>query len=186
MHKKKKSNIGRKQAIIFILLLGLAAGIVLGCVSAQTYNSGTISSYLNSYQNQPPVFSSAFFKYLKYIIIIWFLAFVPAGGFFVFVINLFKGASIGFTAVIMYNALGQAGLFTFIKMSLPHILLFIPANLIVSYFAIYYIFYALSRKKENAKYPNEYLGKYVFILIFGIIISLLTAYIDVNIFPFIL
>lgn len=138
--RKYKGKVKRKHnKLVIILVICIALGIGAGVVLAGYYgNESTVYAGSVNFAEKPKaeIFINSIIKHGKYIIGIWFLAFMPIGFVFTFIIVFYKGLSFGYTMAVLADALGGRGvIYGLCLCILQHLILF-PVLVIMGYYCI--------------------------------------------------
>ena len=166
---KGRLRLGKQHAILLVIALCFAAGLVAGALSVHGMGevrfakaASDMATYLHTMGASPlskaELFRASVFKHVKLVVIIWFLAFAPAGGFAVFVLLLLRGASYGFTTALLVDSYGATGLVTSAILYMPQCLVLVPAYFFMSYCTVNYILVNLKRKNDKRPQPKTQNG----------------------------
>jgi len=190
MHYIKKKPRGFRAAskppsmtILITLIACMLAGVTVGAIAgASGYPavSGSLAGYLQNFgQHSEPwdVLRESTLKYGKLFVIMWLLAFLPSGGFLPIgglvatLLLIFRGAAYGFSTAVLIRGYGLAGAASAAILYLPQSLLLIPSYIFAAYSCVWFI-------QKTGEIKN-----YLPVLIGGLAVSLLAAFIDAFVAP---
>lgn len=194
--KHKSHRLPRTKAVLLLILFSLIMGIVIGvvssnCLSEQSYKktADNTSLYLKSFktnnQNKLDIFRESVVKYVKVVIIIWLLAFVPAGGFFTLIIIMVRGVSYGFTTSFLIKMFGSEGVVCAALLYLPQTLILIPTYFYIAFLSINFILFNLNsfKKSSSKKMLNDITIKYIVSFVICCLLCAFAAFIDAFVVP---
>lgn len=144
MNKNKEPNTGSKLSLL--LIGSVFAGFIPGVIWSFLYPEGGynlvdgINAYLSDFSISPlsqlEIIIDSALKYGKFIVSVWFMAYLPIGVLFVFAILFIKGFSLGFTIGALICVKGLSGALISICLILPQNLVFIPTLVYTGYKSI--------------------------------------------------
>ncbi len=183
-----KGRFSKNRTILIIIISGLLAGIIIGWIysvtlTGQGYTKAASSTqeYLKQFShettNRMNIFNDSVLKHGKTVIMIWLLAFVPIGGFVIFMLIMIKGIGLGFTTAILFRMFKLNGLVCAGLLYLPQCLILIPVYVMMSYSGINFIL-----KHLNNKTKESMTGYSVFLFI-GIACTVVVGFLDAYAVP---
>ncbi|MDR1067318.1 MAG: stage II sporulation protein M [Clostridiales bacterium] len=148
--RRKRFFISKKQAALVIIIGCFLAGIAIGAVAANTMEedgleriSGSLTSYLGdfepSYDSTADMLRDSVFKYAKLVVLMWLLAFAPAGGFAVFLLVMTRGAAYGFTWALLLRDFGLTGALSGAVLCLPQGVFVVPLCVLTALASVNYV-----------------------------------------------
>ncbi len=190
MVKRKKWFDKRGQKIVFIVCLSFLFGVLGGAIAAnlmgtdaKTELSGVIRQAGEIQQSGS--FSAAFWKYLKYDLIIWLGGWLQLGVFLSGAVFLLRSISIGFASAMMMVTYGFKGVWSAMFTLLPQNIILIPVYIFTMCAAIYYLLTwnegsgKRGLKRERRRKQTEY----CLLLLASIVFIAIGAGIEVILYP---
>ncbi len=183
-----KGRLSKNRTVLIFIVSGLVAGIIIGWIysatlTGQGYTKAASSTqeYLKQYSgettNRMNIFNDSVLKHGKTVIMIWLLAFVPIGGFVIFMLIMIKGIGLGFTTAILYRMFKLNGLVCASLLYLPQCLILIPVYVFMSYSGINFILKHLNNKTKDS------LAGYLPVLLPGIACTAAVGFLDAYAVP---
>lgn len=172
--------------LAFFMILGSIIGSLIANVFIDCDSSSNLSNLIGSFftnctsniLDNDYSFWKCFFKNIKYLIIIWILGFAKLGVLFIFVLIVLKGISYGFTMAFFIIEFGILGIFYACLFYLLQNIILIPFHFYVSLKACTY------SSRKFYKHKNSHtLRKYLLILVFVLIVSIIISLFDVIVCP---
>ena len=186
--RKKKQTSGEKRQMIWgILCLSFlcstACGAVAANLSAQEAAS-QVQSLIAAWQTDGMIvtYGGKFFKYLKYLLLIWLGGQVTPGLFLSVGTLLFRGACLGYASSAILLAFGKKGLLFAASAIVPQNLFLVPAYLAMTWAALRYATrrrQELSGKDALLREKRKDQTEYVLLLLGGVILLALGAFTEV-------
>ena len=178
--------------ILFIFIIGLISGslyITMLNNKDKLYILGKITNYYSNYSkitldDKLLIFKNSLINNILYIIIIWILGISVIGIPIVLILIFFKSFVLGFSISSIY---AKYKLSSFLKI----MLYLFPSNIIILIYTLFLSTFSilLSINLINSAFYKKsfnfgsFMGKYLFILLIGIIISIISSLIDAFIMP---
>lgn len=172
--------------IILFLILGIILGII--CVNNSSFEQiNEITAYMqdliNNIKNAENINKSIFLvqdlkKNTIFVIIIWIMGLTIIGNFFLYVIILYKGFSLGYTISAVIAALGiKSGIiFASLSLIIPN-LIFIPAIILLTGNGIK--IYQSIKQNKYVNIKGELIRYTVFMLI-TLVLTVISTYIEAS------
>lgn len=161
-NKNNKSSIILKKIMFFMLLGSILGGTIIFFIkddNLQKLNT-FIDAFFTTEKQQTSNYLyilEQFIKDGKYLIFIWFLAFIPFGEIFIYLIIFGKGVFLSFTTAIVFNNYYFKG----IKYILAYTVKSIPIIILIFFISYKALIYCQNKKMISiSKY-----AKYIFICI---------------------
>ncbi|MBQ9024485.1 MAG: stage II sporulation protein M [Bacilli bacterium] len=197
MYNNYKRELSKKNNLIILVLIVFLIGLIFGSIyitilsnDQKTLVLKQVTSFFNgiektSFSNKIDIFKNSLYSNLLYITIMWLLGISVIGIPIIFIMVFFKSFILGFSISSIFAKYGIKGL---IKV----LLYLIPANIVMIIFIIFLSSYSIlistkifttSFKKQTINFKT-FMGKYFFILILGILFSILCSLYDAFINPF--
>ena len=188
MYNNYKSDLSKKNNLVIIILVIFIIGIIFGSLYITILSSSqkeNIASYTSSFfnniskmnfNNKIDIFKNALYSNLFYTIIMWLLGLSVIGIPIVFIMVFFKSFVLSFSVSSIFAKYGIKGI-------LKVFIYILPSSLIFSIFTIFLASYSIlissklfksAFKKETINFKT-FMGRYSFILVIGILISILCA-----------
>lgn len=161
-HKYKISSLQKNRNIINYLMIIMILGSFSGAFFANYINicnvermSNFIDEFMDSYKvdNSYTIlgFLEIFLKNAKYLIAIWFLAFIFFGNIFVWILDFVKGFNIGFTTAVFINKFFFLGIKYILTIYTFQNIIIIPLHIFISFKSIQYC----NKKRNNTLEIND-------------------------------
>jgi hypothetical protein len=133
------------MAVLAVVFCGCACAGALYAhtlgASAGTEISNGLEEYLRRFSgpliDRLDIFRGSLIKYMKTVLALWFMAFVPYGGFFVFLIIAARGVAYGFTTALIVELYGPPGIVCAALLYAPQCVL-LPALLLLARWSVTY------------------------------------------------
>ena len=188
MYNNYKNDLSKKNNLVILVLVIFVIGIIFGSIYITiltTAQKENISSYTSSFFNgiskinftdKIDIFKNSLYSNLFYTIIMWVLGLSVIGIPIVFIMVFFKSFVLSFSISSIFAKYGIKGIFkAFIYL--------IPSNIIFCIFALILASYSIliSSKIFKSAFKKEtinfklFMGRYSFMLVIGILISILCA-----------
>lgn len=198
MYNNYKKEITKKNNLIILVLIVFLIGLIFGSIyitiltnDQKTKILSQVSNYFKNiskinFNEKIDVFKNSLYSNMLYTIFMWLLGISVIGLPIIFVMVFFKSFILGFSVSSIFAKYGFKGLFK--------VLIYIlPSNLIITIFTIFLSSYSIyiSIKifknviKKGTINFKLFIGKYFFILVIGILISILCSLYDAFVEPFI-
>ena len=190
MVKSKNRFDRRGQKIVFIVCLSFLFGAMGGAIAANLMGadaknelSGVIRQAVEIQQSGS--FATAFWKYLKYDLIIWLGGWLQLGLFLSGMAFLLRSISIGFASAMMMVTYGLKGVWSAALTLLPQNIILIPVYIFTMCAAIYYLLTwnegngKRGLKRERRRKQTEY----CLLFLASIILIAIGAGIEVALYP---
>ena len=198
MYNNYKKELSKKNnlviLIIVIFLIGITFGSIYITILSNSQKSNIISQialYFKSMNkisidDKIDIFKNSLYSNLLYTIFMWVLGLSVIGLPIVFIMIFFKSFILGFSVSSIFAKYGINGL-------LRAILYIFPSNIIFMLFIIFLSTYSVlisnkiffsAIKKQSINF-NTFMGKYFFILVIGILISILCSLYEAFVNPYI-
>ena len=164
-----------------------AAAVILLEPAAKERFAYSLSGYLGALINSGGVYGipvydvmlESFVKHGKYVLFIWFLAFVSHGAVFVYAVLFIKGLGIGFASVMTLYAFGKSGFGYAAALYLPQNLILVPAYIFVGYASLCF---SISPSKSPLK--RNPTVEYFVALMIGLVCVFLACLTETYIIPY--
>ena len=190
MVKSKNRFDRRGQKIVFIVCLSFLFGAMGGAIAANLMGadaknelSGVIRQAVEIQQSGS--FATAFWKYLKYDLIIWLGGWLQLGLFLSGMAFLLRSISIGFASAMMMVTYGFKGVWSAALTLLPQNIILIPVYIFTMCAAIYYLLTwnegngKRGLKRERRRKQTEY----CLLFLASIVLIAIGAGIEVALYP---
>ncbi len=197
MKTRKRSSsyiMTKNKGIVIMLLFCFLAGIIIGVVcinvmnekdyittseSTKVYLSGFSSSELKAGE----IFRDSVFKYVKLVVVMWLLAFVPSGGFFTLIVIMTRGIGYGFSTALLVRLFGFDGLICAAILYLLQSIIIVPIYFFVAFSSIGFTLYNLKNAKQAENSSAYSLKMYGAVLLIGCGGAITAALIDSLVVP---
>lgn len=196
MYQKYRKLFSKKNKlfifILFIVLIGLVSGSLYITIlnnSDKTIILNKIGSYYNNYKNitmdnKLILFKNSFLSNFIYYLVIWLLGISIIGVPIVLIMIFFKSFIFGFSISSIYAKYKLNSLLKIILYLFPCNLLSMVYSIFLSFFSVFLSINllrdAFSKKTFNF---GSFMGKYMFLLLIGILLSVFIAIFDAFIIP---
>ena len=167
--QKLEENILKKLMIIMVI------GSILGALFFCFMNNETIEKlnmFIGSFLDVKNDISFNFAYYIekilkgiKYYLFIWFLAYIPWGNIFIYIVIFAKGFFVSFTTATFFNKYSFKGIGYIFSTYIFENIIVISLIFYISYKAIYYC-----KNKKNI-YINNYIKNLIVCMIIHLILS---------------
>ena len=170
---KQKTNEYILKKLMVVMFIGSILGALFFCIidsSIIEKISGFIENFLAIQKSNDIKFIHYFetiLKGIKYLLFIWFLAYIPLGDTFIYIIVFAKGFFISFTTSAFFYKYGIKGIVYIFNT-------YILQNIVII-FLIFYISYVGIDYYKNSRYIEikNYIRKLVIVLAIYLILSLI-------------
>ena len=198
MYNNYKSDLSKKNNLVILIIVIFIIGIIFGSIyitilsSSQKENINNYTSTFFSniskinFNNKIDIFKNALYSNLIYTIIMWLLGLSIIGIPIIFIMVFFKSFVLSFSISSIFAKYGLKGI-------LKALIYLLPSSLIFCIFTIFLASYSIlisnkllksAFKKETINFKT-FMGRYSFILVIGILISILCALYEGFIEPYI-
>ena len=188
MYNNYKSDLSKKNNLVIIILVIFIIGIIFGSLYITILSNTQKENILNhttsffsniskiNFNSKIDIFKNALYSNLFYTIIMWLLGLSVIGIPIVFIMVFFKSFVLSFSVSSIFAKYGIKGI-------LKVFIYILPSSLIFSIFTIFLASYSIlissklfksAFKKETINFKT-FMGRYSFILVIGILISILCA-----------
>lgn len=196
MYNNYKKELSKKNNILLIVAIIFILGLVFGSIYITILNNSEKGEILNQvtnyfslnnklgFEDKIDIFKNTLISNLLFVISMWILGISVIGIPIVFIMIFFKSFVIGFSVSSIFAKYGIKGL-------IGVLVYLFPSQITTSIFAIFLAAYsiiisfkvvngAFLRKNVNFK---SFMGRYSFILVIGVLISILCSLFDAFISP---
>ncbi len=198
MYNNYKIELSKKNNILMLVLVVLIIGLIFGSIyitilstEQKTNVLNEVTSYFKniqkiSFDDKIIIFKNSLLSNLIYVVSMWLLGISIIGIPIVFIMIFFKSFIAGFSVSSIFSKYGFKGI-------IKCVLYVFPSNILMILFIIFLSIYSIlisSRisktviKKENINFKS-FMGRYLFILVIGILVCILCAAYDAFIEPMI-
>ncbi len=197
MYNNYKKELSKKNNILILISVVFILGLIFGSIYITILENEEKTTILNqvnnyflsdssSFDEKIEIFKNSLLSNFTYIISMWLLGLSVIGMPIVFIMTFFKSFILGFSVSSIfakYGFKGIVGVLTYI----------FPSHIILSIFILFLSTYSIiiSLKLANSAVLKKtinfktFMGKYFFILIIGILISILCSLFDGFVSPYI-
>lgn len=197
MYNNYKKELSKKNNILILISVVFILGLIFGSIYITILENEEKTTILNqvnnyflsdssSFDEKIEIFKNSLLSNFTYIISMWLLGLSVIGMPIVFIMTFFKSFILGFSVSSIfakYGFKGIVGVLTYI----------FPSHIILSIFILFLSTYSIiiSLKLANSAVHKKtinfktFMGKYFFILIIGILISILCSLFDGFVSPYI-
>lgn len=199
MYNKYKKEISKKNNFLILILIIFILGLIFGSIyitildkSEKTLIINSVSNYFSSlksidFDNNIEIFKNSLISNLLYYISMWLLGLSAVGLPIIIIMIFFKSFILSFSISSIIAKYGFKGI-------LGALLYIFPSPLITSIFTIILGTYSLiiSIKLIRSAFTKQtinfktFMGKYFFILLISILVSVLCSLLDAFLSPYIL
>ena len=198
MYNNYKNELSKKNNLIVLISVIFIIGIIFGSIyitilshEQKTKILEQVGNYFKTLNkltldNKISIFKNSIYSNLLYTSIMWLLGISVIGLPIVFIMIFFKSFTIGFSISSIFAKYGFKGILKVLLYLLPSRLIFTIYIIFLSTYSVLIsikIFYT-AFKKQSINF-KMFMGKYSFILVIGILISILCSLYDSFIEPFI-
>lgn len=191
-HMKDHLSIYLFVSVLFLM------GVIFGAVIVNSMTIGQkedLFYYLNRFFGQlsegkaassKEMFLRSFLHNMKYLGLMWILGISIIGLPVIFIMVFLKGIVVGFTVGFLVNQMGINGFFLSFVSVLPQNILLIPAYLIMGTCAIAFsmrLIRQLFVKRSLAEAPVHWFGRYAFVLVLILGMSLISSSFEAYLSP---
>lgn len=184
--KNKKRQMMAIIICLFFLLSTIMGAILANSLSLEDVNNlqSSLETLFQKEQNSKG-FSSIFFKYLKYDVLIWLGGCFYYGAILSAGVLAFRGISLGYTASVLFRTYGAKGIFPVICSMLPQNLILLPIYFFMTWIAFCFLLEQKSGqygkgalKREVTRRWTEYIILFVGSVLAVILASLVEIYVS--------
>ena len=190
MYNNYKKELSKKNNILILISVVFILGLIFGSIyitiletEEKTTILNKVSNYFTtvdySFEDKIDIFKNSLLANLAYIISMWLLGLSVVGMPIVFIMTFFKSFILGFSVSSIfakYGFKGIVGVLTYI----------FPSSIVQCIFILFLASYSIiiSFKIANSAFTKKtinfktFMGKYFFILIIEIVITILGALVD--------
>ena len=197
IYENYKKEIAKKNNLTVIVLVIFIIGLIFGSIYITILSNDqktTILKQVTQYYKDIPkstfddkldIFRNSLLSNIIYISTIWILGISLIGLPIIFIMLFFKSFILGFSVSSIFAKYGIKGIFKVL-------LYLLPTNIVITIFTIFLSAYSIlisinifktAFKKQTINFKT-FMGKYLFILVIGILICILCALYDAFINPF--
>ncbi len=198
MYNNYKNELSKKNNILILVLVVFIIGLIFGSIyitilsnEQKTTIINEVTSYFSNitksnFADKTEILKNTLTSNLIYTISMWLLGISVIGMPIVFIMIFFKSFILGFSVSSIFAKYGFKGI-------IKSILYILPSNLIMLIFILFLSSYSIlisskifnsAIKKQTINFKT-FMGKYLFILVLGILISILCALYDAFVDPFV-
>lgn len=196
MYNNYKKDLKNKNNILLVISVIFILGLIFGSIYITILKNGEKTTILNevgnyflsnnklNFEDKIDIFKNELLSNLLYTVSMWLLGLSVIGLPIIFIMIFFKSFTLGFSVSSIfakYGFKGIVGVFTYI----------IPSPIILSIFSLFLASYSIiiSVKILNGAFTKQtinfktFMGKYFFILLVSILLSVLCALFDAFVTP---
>lgn len=196
MYNNYKRELSKKNNLIILVLIVFIIGLIFGSIyitilshDQKTTVLNQVTSYFKSaskmsFQDKIEIFKNSLYSNLIYTIVMWLLGISIIGLPIIFIMIFFKSFILGFSVSSIFAKYGIKGL-------LKVILYILPTNIVMTIFIVFLASYSILVsikiflavfKKQTINFKT-FMGKYLFILVLAVLLSILCSLYDAFINP---
>lgn len=196
MYNNYKRELSKKNNLMLLVLIVFIIGLIFGSIyitilstNQKTIVIKQVTNYFNStakmsFEDKIDIFKNSLYSNLLYTAVIWILGISIIGIPIVFIMVFFKSFILGFSVSSIFAKYG-------IKGFLKAVLYILPTNIVMTVFILFLASYSIllstkiflaTFKKETINFKT-FMGKYLFILVLAILLSILCALYEAFINP---
>ena len=197
IYKKYKNELKNKNnltvLVLIVFIIGLIFGSIYITILSQNQKGESLSQITSYYKNLPKlnfedkidIFKNSLYSNLLYMIIIWALGISIIGVPIIFIMIFFKSFLTGFSISNIFAKYGISGIIKVLLYLLPSNIIIITYIIFLSTYSIFISskIFKSAFKKQTINFKS-FMGKYLFVLIIGILISILCSLYEAFINPF--
>ena len=196
MYNNYKKDLKNKNNILLVISVTFILGLIFGSIYITILKNGEKTTILNevgnyflsnnklNFEDKIDIFKNELLSNLLYTVSMWLLGLSVIGLPIIFIMIFFKSFTLGFSVSSIfakYGFKGIVGVFTYI----------IPSPIILSIFSLFLASYSIiisvkilkgSFTKQTINFKT-FMGKYFFILLVSILLSILCALFDAFVTP---
>lgn len=196
MYNNYKKDLKNKNNILLVISVIFILGLIFGSIYITILKNGEKTTILNevgnyflsnnklNFEDKIDIFKNELLSNLLYTVSMWLLGLSVIGLPIIFIMIFFKSFTLGFSVSSIfakYGFKGIVGVFTYI----------IPSPIILSIFSLFLASYSIiisvkilkgSFTKQTINFKT-FMGKYFFILLVSILLSILCALFDAFVTP---
>lgn len=196
MYNNYKKDLKNKNNILLVISVIFILGLIFGSIYITILKNGEKTTILNevgnyflsnnklNFEDKIDIFKNELLSNLLYTVSMWLLGLSVIGLPIIFIMIFFKSFTLGFSVSSIfakYGFKGIVGVFTYI----------IPSPIILSIFSLFLASYSIiiSVKILKSAFAKQtinfktFMGKYFFILLVSILLSILCALFDAFVTP---
>ncbi len=197
MYNNYKKELTKKNNILILVSIVFILGLIFGSIYITILEDKEKTTILNevnnyfldidySFEEKIDIFKNSLISNLTYIISMWILGLSVIGIPIVFIMTFFKSFILGFSVSSIFAKYGFKGI-------LGVITYIFPTSIIMCIFTLFLATYSIiiSLKIINGAFTKKtinfktFMGKYFFILVIGVLISILSSLFDGFLSPYI-
>lgn len=188
MYNNYKSELSKKNNLVILILVIFLIGLIFGSIYISILSNSqkeSILKYTSSFYNniskinfndKIEIFKNSLYSNLLYTIIMWVLGISVIGIPIIFIMVFFKSFVLSFSISSIFVKYGIKGI-------LKALVYIFPTSILMNIFIIFLASYSIlisnkifksAFKKETINFKS-FMGRYSFILVIGILISILCA-----------
>lgn len=190
MVKRNKWLNKRGQKIITIVCLSFLCGVMGGAIAANLMGDSVKSELAGMIKSAAQIqqtgsFGAAFWKYLKYDIVIWLGGWLSLGLFLSGAAFLLRSISLGFASAMLMVTYGMKGIWGAMLTILPQNIILIPAYIFTMCASIYYLttWYEGGGKRGLKRERRRKQMEYCILFLASAVLIALGAGIEVALYP---
>ncbi|MBP3635152.1 MAG: stage II sporulation protein M [Bacilli bacterium] len=196
MYNNYKKELSKKNNILILISVVFILGIIFGSIYItilETEEKTTILNQVESYflnnkigfEDKIEIFKNTLISNLTYIASMWVLGLSVIGMPIVFIMIFFKSFVLGFSVSSIFAKYGFKGI-------IGVLVYLFPSSIVLSIFSLFLATYSIiiSFKIANSAFTKKtinfktFMGRYFFILLVGIILSVLCSLFDTFLSPY--
>lgn len=199
MYLNYKKNFSKKNKIVLLILIIFLIGLFFGsfyitildnsekAMILKKVNSFFLSNKKISFENKLILFKNSFISNLIYLLSMWFLGLSVVGIPIILIMLFFKGFVTGFSIGSIFACYKMKGILGILLYIFPNTILLCLFTIFLSIFSLNIAFNILEHAthKKSLNF-GTFMGKYFFLLMIIILLSVLCAIFDGFINPHIL
>lgn len=198
MYNNYKKELSKRNNLILLVLIVFVIGLVFGSIYITIISNDQkmlalkkVTLFFNempklTFDDKLDIFKNSFYSNILYVVSMWLLGISIIGIPIIFIMVFFRSFILGFSVSNIFAKYGIKGI--------TKVLIYLfPTNIIMTIFIIFLSSYSISIstqlflssfKKQTINFKT-FMGKYFFILVIGILISILSSLYDAFISPII-
>lgn len=198
MYNNYKKELSKKNNLIILVLVVFIIGLIFGSIyitilsnDQKTIALKQVTTYFNnidklSIDDKIDIFKNSFYSNILYTISMWVLGLSVIGVPIIFIMIFFKSFILSFSVSNIFAKYGIKGIFKVLFYLFPTNVVIIIFTIFLSSYSIFIStkIFSSAFKKQTINFKT-FMGKYFFILVIGILISILCSLYDAFISPFI-
>ena len=198
MYNNYKNELSKKNNLVILVLVIFIIGIIFGSIYITILSNEQkedilkqTSSFFNNikkidFDSKIDIFKNSLYSNLLYTILMWVLGLSVIGIPIVFFMTFFKSFILSFSISSIFSKYGIKGILKVFIYAFPSNILFSIYTIFLASYSIYIssIIFKGAFKKDNINFKT-FMGKYTFILVIGVLISILCSLYEAFIEPII-